>query len=353
MAKRQRADLGQEDRVYQALRHDVLGGVYPLDKRLPGVPTMAKTFGVSYGTAHSAMRRLQDERLVSVQRGRGTFPTPSRVVGIDILWFCRTTDVPTDPIYQELQATVDSLGDFPEFRVSLRPFDVRSLPRPADLAQDCRRRGVQGLLVVGHGVHHLDFVDELSDRINIISLFGHWPDSRCSYVAPDTAAAIDEVLGRWHDSGQARVGFLASNLEHPNYLAAQRAVVDHAAARSIDFDMGEDRFIGGYRDTLKWLIGRFVLAEPPLCWVAAIQDRASLVHQAAAAANFPGHAEIQVLTFAGSSQARAHLAAAITLGVYRLPHMLARGLAVMRGMVWADDSATANPRANLVPYELL
>jgi CheY-like chemotaxis protein len=73
-------------RVYEALRHAILAGELGPGSQLPTIPLLAVDFGVSPVTIRNVQSRLEEERLISRQVGRGTFvlaPNPPSVVVVD------------------------------------------------------------------------------------------------------------------------------------------------------------------------------------------------------------------------------------------------------------------------------
>lgn len=59
--------------IAAAIRADILNGDLAAGTQLPSVDELAKFFGVAKMTVHRAMRDLQDENLVTVRAGSGTF----------------------------------------------------------------------------------------------------------------------------------------------------------------------------------------------------------------------------------------------------------------------------------------
>jgi len=59
--------------VADALEHDILSKVYPPGSRLPTEADLAARFGVNRHTLRRAVAVLQDQGLIRVEQGRGTF----------------------------------------------------------------------------------------------------------------------------------------------------------------------------------------------------------------------------------------------------------------------------------------
>lgn len=57
------------------LREAIESGTYRSGERLPTEKVLQETFGVSRVTVRTALRRLEEEGMISTQRGRGTFVT--------------------------------------------------------------------------------------------------------------------------------------------------------------------------------------------------------------------------------------------------------------------------------------
>lgn len=60
----------------QLLRSEILGGQLEAGGRVPPEVELARRYGVSVVTVRQALRALEEEALISRQRGRGTFVTP-------------------------------------------------------------------------------------------------------------------------------------------------------------------------------------------------------------------------------------------------------------------------------------
>jgi len=60
----------------QILRSEILGGQLEAGARVPPEVELARRYGVSVVTVRQALRSLEEEALISRQRGRGTFVTP-------------------------------------------------------------------------------------------------------------------------------------------------------------------------------------------------------------------------------------------------------------------------------------
>lgn len=59
--------------VAAELRHDILNGLYAFQERLPPERELSEHFGVSRGTARSALQQLEDMNLVTRRQGSGTY----------------------------------------------------------------------------------------------------------------------------------------------------------------------------------------------------------------------------------------------------------------------------------------
>lgn len=58
--------------VVEALRHEIVKGIYPVDTQLPTELTLCERFGVSRHTIREALRHLRADGLISSRRGSGT-----------------------------------------------------------------------------------------------------------------------------------------------------------------------------------------------------------------------------------------------------------------------------------------
>lgn len=78
VTRRDADGLGLVDRVYQAVREAILSGTYPPGSRLLA-STIAVDNGVSSIPVREALRRLETERLIVVERNRGASVAPISV----------------------------------------------------------------------------------------------------------------------------------------------------------------------------------------------------------------------------------------------------------------------------------
>lgn len=73
-------------RVYEALREVLIQGGLAPGAKLPATARLAADFGVAPMTARSALQRLEEEGLIALELGRGTFaraPAPPVVLVVD------------------------------------------------------------------------------------------------------------------------------------------------------------------------------------------------------------------------------------------------------------------------------
>jgi GntR family transcriptional regulator len=70
--------------VAQALKEDIVSGVYPVGSLLPTEDELCKRFSVSRHTVREALRLLRDDDLVASRQGAGTAVIPARVANPDI-----------------------------------------------------------------------------------------------------------------------------------------------------------------------------------------------------------------------------------------------------------------------------
>lgn len=68
--------LPRHHQIYVVLRQQIIEGLYPPDKPMPGEHDLSKAFGASRITLRRALERLEREGLVLRRRGSGTFPRP-------------------------------------------------------------------------------------------------------------------------------------------------------------------------------------------------------------------------------------------------------------------------------------
>lgn len=71
-------------RVAQALKEEIVSGVYPVGSQLPAEDELCKRFSVSRYTVREALRLLREDDLVSSRQGAGTTVIPPRSTSSDI-----------------------------------------------------------------------------------------------------------------------------------------------------------------------------------------------------------------------------------------------------------------------------
>ena len=60
-------------RIREAIQRDITSGTYPEDGRLPGLRTLAARYGCSRGTVSNALKSLENQGVLRMEHGRGTF----------------------------------------------------------------------------------------------------------------------------------------------------------------------------------------------------------------------------------------------------------------------------------------
>jgi GntR family transcriptional repressor for pyruvate dehydrogenase complex len=61
------------DRVFTALREDIIGGTFQTGEKLPSAGSMSRQFGVSLATIKAALQRLATLGLIETRVGQGSF----------------------------------------------------------------------------------------------------------------------------------------------------------------------------------------------------------------------------------------------------------------------------------------
>jgi len=107
-------------RIQERLRNDIVAGRFAEGDRLPSESELARTFRTTRGTVRQALARLEYERLIQREAGRGTFATPSRVQSrIDTRF------------YQAFEEQVSAQGAI----IALRVVDFSQCAAPEGIAQ--------------------------------------------------------------------------------------------------------------------------------------------------------------------------------------------------------------------------
>ena len=147
--------------VERVLRDEILAGAFAPDHQLPGELELADRFGVSRPTARRALASLQQQGLIRIERGRGSF-VQSEVVPFHLGKRTRFS--------QSLLA-----GQHAPTRTLLK---ARHLPANATLAEHLE-------LAVGDPVIELEMLGE-ADGVPVSHGYNSYPEARF--------AGIDDVL---------------------------------------------------------------------------------------------------------------------------------------------------------------
>ncbi len=97
------------DRIYDALKERIAGGVYGGDERLPGEYDLAAQFDVSRPIVRAALERLRSEGLIYSRRGAGSFARPAR------------SAAPVQPLGFAPVETIADIQRCYEFRLTIEP----------------------------------------------------------------------------------------------------------------------------------------------------------------------------------------------------------------------------------------
>ena len=132
--------------VYLVLRDRLASGEFAADAPLPGEHDLAKSYGVSRVTVRAALGRLEQDRLIVRQRGRGTFARERRA------------DAPAQVPLAGLLENLIVMG----LKTSVRVIELAEIPAPADVADALRvapgvpvQKAVRVRCVQGGPVSHL------------------------------------------------------------------------------------------------------------------------------------------------------------------------------------------------------
>ncbi|MHC4872370.1 MAG: GntR family transcriptional regulator [Planctomycetota bacterium] len=317
--------------ILSQLENDIQEGKYRQNDKLPSVSSLAKQFNVSYGKAHAAVTALAERGVVSMEPGRGSFVKLSKTFAVEWLWI-GDHDFGKGGVFDY---AIDYVRNFSgtdmyhDISLSTSFLDVRNMPSPKAFAESCRMRCVEGLLVCGHSTHYLDYVNELSQYIPLVSLFGNWADSQFSYVAADPVSVIDDLLGEWKKAGTESVGFLSANLEHPNYSNVCEQTSRYAEKNGISFS-DDNIFIGNEKDTANWLVGRLSRDNSPRHWITATEGFAYAIIEAAEVLKIDWKKELDVLTFSIIENAYDRFEKSFSVGIYDFSEMLETGISCLR-----------------------
>ncbi|MFC6315371.1 GntR family transcriptional regulator [Lapidilactobacillus achengensis] len=69
--------------IYKSLKSKILNGNYPAGSKLPNIATLTEEFSVSKITVEKSMKLLVDDRLITRQKGRGSFVNSDEVALIN------------------------------------------------------------------------------------------------------------------------------------------------------------------------------------------------------------------------------------------------------------------------------
>lgn len=337
--------------MLKTLEEEILSGKYQLNEKLPGIPTLAKRFGVSYGAAHAVIARLAEKKLVVIEHGRGTFVLGDRPVGIEWIFFTDARNVQDELLNQAL----DYLRQFwnseqcGKTTLNLNLCDVRNLQSPKTMTRINHERAIRALLVSGHGRHYLDYVNELAKHSPVVSLFAHWAGEEFSYIAPDTETLIANQLEKCRVGGVKRIGFLSPELDrHPNYNQVHKETLQLSKKYEVPLQ-GGDCYLGERDDAINWIIGRLSRPDPPEYWICPVVGHASAVLEAAKILHLTPGKNISVLTFGMMKSEYKELNGLANFGIHNIKNTVDAGIEQLLKMVWNPREIGAKIHKVLVP----
>lgn len=341
--------------MLKILENEILAEQYQPNEKLPGIPTLAKRFGVSYGAAHAVIARLAEKRLVVIEHGRGTFVLGDRPIGIEWMFFTDARNVQD----QLLNQALDYLRQFwnseqsEKTTLNLNLCDVRNLQSPKTMTKINRDRAIRALLVSGHGRHYLDYVNELAKRSPVVSLFAHWRGEKISYIAPDTESLIAHQLEKCRAGGVKRIGFVSPELHrHPNYDQVHKET--SLLSKKFELSLQEgDCFLGERNDAINWIIGRLSRPDPPKYWICSVVGHASAVLEAAKILDLTPGKDINVLTFGMLKSDYEELDGLANVGIHNIKNTVDAGIKQLLKMVWSPRETRDKIHKVLAPMEFL
>lgn len=132
-------------KVFEDLRHQILGGKLGPGERLPGERELAARYGTNRNTLREAVRRLEQARLVTVRHGQGVTVADFRRTGtMDLLapLFAASSD------YTELSQIVQ---DILPARLMVLEFAGRLAVKRADTSDVKRLKDITDLIISAAG----------------------------------------------------------------------------------------------------------------------------------------------------------------------------------------------------------
>jgi DNA-binding transcriptional regulator YhcF (GntR family) len=331
--------------MLEKLENDILSGKYQPNEKLPGIPQLAKEFGVSYGKAHNVIKKLAEKRLVIVEHGVGTYALGKQPLAVDWLWFTGA-----DRLYDELiDRSFSFIKDFYKSKdaekiiLSFKLFDVRWLPSPKTFAKANHDCGIRGLIICGHGKHFLKYINKLSSYIPVVSLFGQWKGNSFKYVAPDMELFAEKYFKNMKSKGQNKIGLISAPVEnHPNYSTLFNITKKYSEANNITFSK-EDFFASkDYNDITNWMIGRFSTQNHPKYWLTSSIGHAKAVKNAAEAKSMKVPEDIHIFTFSMLESEYKKTEKNIGIALQQFDLTVKAGIKLLEEMVWDNEKNTIN-----------
>ena len=193
------------------LRKEIQSGRFKVGERLGTQKSFCKRFDVSPITIEWALRALEDERLISRTRGRGTFvaarsgsPKKQREWRIGVVGHLNTnweTNIYARDLYQAIQ--LESRGN---------PVYIRFFEREADYAQLLDNNEVDGLLIIAPLRQNIPQLKQLDPkRHHFIVIGADWDITPC--ICVDNQSIVRQALEHLEQLGHQRIAIMTHTLD--------------------------------------------------------------------------------------------------------------------------------------------
>ena len=208
------------------LRHDILSGKLPGNRRIPSETRLARKYSICRATVRKALARLEKDGLLVRVRGSGTFVRPASERSLPQRVFSRIRRRRRNVIFMSF-ATSLSEESFRSYLNGMPLFEIMSgIFEPAGCnlmvvhvgmnftpPQCLLDRDVDGILF--HGVVRPDFWLRYMSDFPCVGVVQFNPELDCSSVRSDPDLRAWLALSHLKELGHTRIGYIANEIEDP------------------------------------------------------------------------------------------------------------------------------------------
>ena len=206
------------------LRHDILSGKLPGNRRIPSETRLAKRYSICRETVRKALARLEEDGLLLRVRGSGTFVRPASERSLPRRVASRIRRRRRNVIFMSF-ATSSSEARFRSYLNDMPFFEIMSgIFEPAGCnlmvvhvgmnftpPQCLLDREVDGILF--HGVVRPEFWTRYMSDFPCVGVIQFNPGLNCSSVRSDPDLRAWLALSHLKELGHTRIGYIANEIE--------------------------------------------------------------------------------------------------------------------------------------------